>query len=133
MLIADGALDEIPEPIVDFLRLLEKTNRLSEVGFRRRNLPSLLLRFFRDLRDVFLTCMRCLKTNGEMMLVIGDSYTTTNGKRRLIPTTHFTRLIGEHVGLQPVEEIEISVTTDNHKHVRHAITKNVVIRMRKPA
>jgi hypothetical protein len=54
-----------------------------------------------------------------------------DGKERGIPTTRFVEMLGLSAGLERVERIPITVTTDNHKHVKNAITENAVIRMRR--
>ncbi len=131
-LLTDAKVD-LPSDIAEFLRDLYRTNSSVDVGFRRRNLPALLVRFFRDMRDVLVNCLRHLKPDAEAMIVVGDSYTMVNKERRLIPTTAFLEAIGRTIGFESMEQIEISVTTDNHKHIKNAITKNMVLRLRRPA
>ena len=54
------------------------------------------------------------------------------GKRCRIPTTDFVELICNDVGLQTKERIPITVTTENYKHIKNAITENTVLRMKRP-
>ncbi|MCG3178603.1 MAG: hypothetical protein BIFFINMI_00931 [Phycisphaerae bacterium] len=123
----------LPDEIVRFLRSLYEKNSKNGVGFRRRNMPALLLRFFKDMNAVLTNCSRLLKPGGEAMIVLGDSCTTVDGEQWVIPTTRYVESLGVLAGLEPVEHIPITVTTDNHKHVKNAITENVVIRMRRSA
>ncbi|MCX5671366.1 MAG: DNA methyltransferase [Planctomycetota bacterium] len=124
---------DLPAEVCDFLRDLYESNSADSVGFRRRNLPALLLRFFWDMKAVLLNCRACLKPGAQAMIVVGDSYTIVDGKQHLIPTTAFLESIGRSVGLESLDQIEITVTTDNHKHIKNAITRNVVLRMKCPA
>ena len=124
---------DLPDEIAEFLRAIYERNVADDVGFRRRNVPALLLRFFKDMKSVLLNCARLLKPGAEAMIVLGDSWTMVDGKERVIPTTRFVELLGVHAGLERVEQIPITVTTDNHKHVKNAITENAVIRLKRPS
>jgi DNA modification methylase len=121
----------LPTDIIDFIHSLYVTNIREEVGFRKRNLPSLLLRFFTDMQRVLLNCKGLLKSSGQAMIVIGDNSTTVNGKATAIPTTKLLLCLSEHVGFDCVEQIPITVTTENLQHIRHAITRNTVLWLRK--
>ena len=50
-----------------------------------------------------------------------------------IPTTDYVQDIAVASGLEMVERIDISVTTENLVHIKNAITENVVLRLRKPS
>lgn len=119
----------LPVPILDYVQALHNASRRHSPGFRRRNLPSLLLRFFGDIRKVFLNCRDVLHSKGEALIVIGDNYTMVNRVRKRIPTTEFLVELAEEVGLRLVESIPITVTTENLKHTKHAITRNTVLRL----
>lgn len=121
----------LPSNVVAFLKNLLATTRDNDVGFRRKNLPSLLLRFFADMAEVMTQCLRVLRTDGEMLFVVGDSTTEVDGKRVRIPTTDFVRDIACHLGMTCVEEINIEVTVENLKHIKHAITENRVLRLKR--
>lgn len=121
----------LPDEIGVFIRRLYKAGEAGRVGFRRRNRPALLLRFFQDLSDVFLNCHRALKEAGECYVIIGDNVTRVNGEEWRIPTSSFTRLVAETNGFELREALPISVTTEDLKHIKHAIRENVVLRLRR--
>jgi DNA modification methylase len=122
----------LPAEIIEFIQRLYVANSKNGVGFRRKNLPALLLRFFTDMRRVLLNCKELLKPSGQAMVVIGDNTTTVDGKVTLIPTSKFLVQLSQHVGLRCVEQIPITVTTENLLHIRHAITQNTVLWLRHP-
>ena len=64
------------------------------------------------------------------MIVIGDNRIRVNGDYERIPTTEFVRDIAVNCGMELVESIDISVTTENLVHIKNAITKNVVLRLK---
>ena len=121
----------LPKPIIEFISDLHRRNSRGSVGFRRRNMPALLLRFFRNMKVILTNCTEYMRPGAEAMIVVGDSYTVVGKKRRVIPTTDFIEAIGKSIGLRPIEHIPISVTTENLLHIRNAIKKNLVLRMRK--
>ncbi|HGM9748162.1 site-specific DNA-methyltransferase [Morganella morganii] len=101
-------------------------------GFRKRNMPALMVRYLIDMSAALGQAKRLLRSGGEMMIVIGDNKTTINGKVILIPCTDLIEEIACTQGMTMVERIDISVTTENFKHIKNAIVKNVVLRLRKP-
>jgi len=126
--------DDLPKPVYLFLRRLRQLISGSpSAGFRKRNMPALLYRFYRDMDAVVLQMHRLMKQGAEAMIVIGDSRMTIEGTEVRIPTTDLLECIARERGLSPVERIDISVTTENLVHLRNAITENVVLRLRKPA
>lgn len=127
----EGGVD-LPRDIGSFLGELYERNSRDGVGFRRRNMPSLLLRFFRDMQAILKQCAHLMRPGAEAMIVVGDSRTVVDGEDWVIPTTRFIEMLGKEAGLESVERIPITVTTDNHKHVRNAITENAVIRLKCP-
>lgn len=127
-----NSLVNLPDTISSFLISLQSTICGSTVGFRRQNIPSLLLRFFIGIEEVLSNCFELLKPGGEIMIVIGDNSTIISDEIIRIPTTDFTEDIAKFVGFDPVEQIPITVTTENLIHIKNAITKNVVLRLKKP-
>jgi hypothetical protein len=123
---------ELPPSVLDYLRGLHARVANADVGFRRQNMPALLLRFFLDMAAVLANCRRALRSGGEAMIVVGDNRTQVDGEFERIPTTDFLADIAGSLGLLPAEHIDISVTTENLVHIKNAITKNVVLRFRKP-
>jgi DNA modification methylase len=119
------------EHVGSFLKKLRNELSGSDVGFRRKNMPALLFRFFRDMKAVLRNCHRALKVGGDAMIVIGDNKMELAGRELRIPTTDFVESLGESVGFRSVDRFDISVTTENLIHIKNAITQNVVLRLRR--
>jgi hypothetical protein len=64
------------------------------------------------------------------MIVIGDNRMSVDGDFERISTTDFVQDIAINCGMELIERIDISVTTENLVHVKNAITKNVVLRLK---
>ena len=92
-------------------------------------MPALLTRFFLDMASVIQNCHRLLRPGAEAMIVIGDNRVRVGPDFERIPTTDFVRDIALESGMTLVESLDISVTTENLMHIKHAITKNVVLRL----
>ena len=119
----------LPDDVHEYLFTLLSRVSKADVGFRRKNMPSLLRRFFEDMSHVIRNCHTVLRTGGEAMIVIGDNRMRVNDEYERIPTTDLVEAIAIDNGFQLLERIDISVTTENLVHIKNAITKNVVLRL----
>lgn len=123
----------LPKKTKSFLtRLTKDITADLDAGFRKRNGPALLTRYFLDMQKTLVNCAHVLKSNGDIMMVMGDNQTTVNGKKILVPCTDLVAEIASDVGLEMIERIDVSVTTENLRHIKNAILGNVVLRFRKP-
>jgi DNA-binding transcriptional regulator YbjK len=118
-----------PKRLETYLRDLARRIESASVGFRRENMPALLVRFFSDMDKVLQNCAKVLRKDGEAMVVIGDNRTRVRKTFERIPTTDFVEELAETHGLRLRERIDISVTTENLLHIKNAITKNAVLRL----
>ena len=122
----------LPDSVSDYLYTFHKRVSTADVGFRRKNMPTLLSRFFLDMASVLKNCQHVLRPGGEAMIVIGDNRIRVDSDYERIPTTEFVRDIAINCGMELVENIDISVTTENLVHIKNAITENVVLRLKAP-
>jgi hypothetical protein len=95
-------------------------------------MPALLQRFFLDMSAVLKNCLQVLRPGGEAMIVIGDNRIRVDGGYERIATTDFVQDIAVDHGMELIERIDISVTMENLVHIKHAITENVVLRLKTP-
>ncbi len=122
----------LPQSVREYLQNLHRRVSKATVGFRRKNMPALLFRFFKDMALVLKNCRHVLRPGGEAMIVIGDNRMRVDGDYERIATTDFVRDIAVDCGLELLERIDISVTTENLVHIKNAITENVVLRLVAP-
>ena len=120
----------LPDGVCDYLHTLHHRLSMADVGFRRKNMPSLLTRFFLDMASVLENCCDILRPGGEAMIIIGDNRMRVDSDYERIPTTKFVSDIAVNCGMELVECIDISVTTENLVHMKNAITENVVLRLK---
>jgi hypothetical protein len=124
----------LPKGSQSFLKVMSKSVEADEsAGFRKRNSPALFARYLHDMAATIEQGRTFLRSGGEIMMVIGDNYTTIGGNKIRIPCTDLIEEIAIEAGFDPVERIDISVTTENLKHIKNAILENVVLRLRAPS
>ncbi|KAF5072917.1 hypothetical protein DSECCO2_197000 [anaerobic digester metagenome] len=90
--------DELPSEICELIDLIANTNHNNSVGFRRRNLPALLAKYYLDMHEVLKNTKKMLKPCKYGFFVVGNNSTIVDGKRIEIPTNQFLWKIAEKCG-----------------------------------
>ncbi|MBM3156910.1 MAG: hypothetical protein FJ004_06460 [Chloroflexi bacterium] len=101
----------------------ENTN----VGFRRKNLPALLGKYFSDMAKVLRGVNELVKDDGHIFFVVGDNHTMAHGKRINIETGKLTGLIGEAVGLKLIESIPMDMLTPRDIFKKNSVASESII------
>lgn len=126
-LLDHSATDYLPIEVLDAIRSIYKANKSIDVGFRRANMPSLLWRYYLDMKENLLQVYKVLRHGAKAYYVIGDSRTKAGGSWVKIETCKNIRQIGEMIGFRCVDSIEIDVTLAKYRHMKNSITKNQVV------
>jgi len=121
----------VSKKAVRVIKRVHNLNSNSDVGFRRKNMASLLYRYFNDVTKVFTNLNQIIKKNGDIFIVIGDNFTTAGGKKIVIPTTEILKETSKKIGWTLENEIPITVTTDGFMHMKHAIMKNSILHFKR--
>jgi DNA modification methylase len=108
-----------------------RRNAEADVGFRRKNQAALLFRYFEDMSTALTNVSELLRAGGHAFMVLGNNTTEAGGKDVLVDSIGVMKEIGQAVGWALYREIPISVTTENLKHQRNAITKNSIMWFKK--
>lgn len=112
---------QLPAVVVGQILSIKSANDKASVGFRRRNLPALLYRYFIDMRSVLRNAGTALRSGGLCAVVIGDSYTVAGNKKVRIRTADFLTAIAEEAGLHCIERIPMGGQTAYLPHQRNGI------------
>jgi len=85
-----------------------------DVGFRRRNLPALLGRYYLDMLDAMRSAHALMKDGAHGYYVVGNNSSVVDGEKVEIPTDQFLVDIGAAAGWHPEETIpmELLVSRD---------------------
>jgi DNA modification methylase len=130
MLLRQEAALGLPARTVSFLESLQRAVAADKnAGFRRQQLPAVLLRYFSAMSRVLSHIGERLAPGADVTLVLGDSATTIDGVRWTIPTVDEVLAIAKERGLALVDGIPITVTREALLNSRHSITENRIIRL----
>jgi site-specific DNA-methyltransferase (cytosine-N4-specific) len=126
----DGRL--LPDPVRKLIRKIGRLNDGTDAGFRRKNLPALLSKYFFDMRNVMQGVFDVLKPGGHAFVVVGNNHTIAGGIRVDIETAKLlaetARLIGFKV--QPSLPMEMLVSRDIFR--KNAMATEEILFLRKP-
>jgi site-specific DNA-methyltransferase (cytosine-N4-specific) len=90
----------LPKSVVSFINMISSTNHKEGIGFRRKNLPALLGKYFFDMRTAMLNAHKMVKPGSFAFYVVGNNSTIISGERVIIPTAEFLWDIADVVGWQ---------------------------------
>ena len=112
--------EERPREIPLLIDRIAEHNHCEQVGFRRRNLPALLGKYFLDMLDAMRTTHSLMKNGAHGYYIVGNNSTVVDGEKIEIPTDRFLFKIGEKAGWTCRELIpmELLVSRDIFKENR---------------
>ncbi len=100
---------ELPDEISSLIDRIAAVNHGEGVGFRRRNLPALLGKYFLSMLDAMRSAREMMKPGAFGYYVVGNNSTEVNGEKIEIPTDHFLFGLGAAAGWTPVEQIPMEL------------------------
>ncbi len=105
---------ELPRAISAMIDGIADHNHGDGVGFRRRNLPALLGKYFLDMLDAMRSAHKLMKPGANGYYVVGNNSTAVDGTKIEIPTDHFLYEIGAFAGWTCLEKLpmELLVSRD---------------------
>ncbi len=105
---------ELPAEITALINLIGESNHGEGVGFRRRNLPALLGKYFLCMLDAMRSARQLMKPGAFGYYVVGNNSTKVGGEKIEIPTDRFLFDLGAAAGWKPIERIpmELIVSRD---------------------
>lgn len=89
---------ELPSTVNKTIEKLALSNHKEGVGFRRRNLPALLGKYFLDMAEAMGSARTMMKPGNFGFYIVGNNSTRVNGERITIETDRFLWEIGKLVG-----------------------------------
>jgi len=116
---------------IDLISQVFSLNNINEVGFRRKNMASLLYNYFSSMTQCIENSHNLIKPDGSMFMVIGDNVTTSGKEKICIKTTQMLIDTAQYHGFDLHEQIPISVTTENMKHISNSIKENTILWFKK--
>lgn len=112
---------------IDLINRIHKLNSENNVGFRRKNMASLLYKYFSSMTSWMSTMDALLKKGSPAFIVIGNNVTSSLDVKINIESTTMLKETAQHLNWNLVNDIPISVTTENLKHSSNSIKENSIL------
>jgi hypothetical protein len=98
-----------------------------EIGFRRRNLPALLGKYFLDMLDAMRSARALMRRGGSGYYVVGNNSTEIHGERVEIATDEFLFAVGEAAGWKQTEVIDMELLPSRDIFKENRGSKEVIL------
>ncbi len=122
---------KLPESVAQLIERIECLNSTADVGFRRRNLPALLAKYFCDMYDVFGGIAHLLKPGGKAYVVVGNNHTIAGGQKVDIETAKLLIDTAVMVGLEASEHIPMEMLSSRDIFKKNAVASEVILSFRR--
>jgi hypothetical protein len=99
----------LPRSAQELIDKIERLNSGSSVGFRRKNLASLLAKYFFDMRSVLVSSQTMMRDGGTIFMVVGNNRTTAGNVDVKIQTANLLIDIGREIGLEFIENLPMDM------------------------
>lgn len=123
----------LPNSIHALIDRIDTLNNGTSVGFRRRNLPALLAKYFLDMREVIAEVRKLLKSRGLAFVVVGNNHTIAGGKRVEIPTASLLCDIARQLDFEVAPPIAMEMLVSRDIFKRNATASEEILAFRRPA
>jgi DNA modification methylase len=121
---------DLPESTLSFLSDFSAAVAAdSAAGFRRRQGPAVLFRYFVSIGSVLGNLAANAQRGAPCWLVLGNSRSTIGGETWVIPTIDEVAAIAERAGFVLRDRLPITVTREDLLNARHAITRNEILHL----
>ncbi len=124
---------DTPRSVTILIEEIARLNRTAPVGFRRQNLPSLLAKYFTDMRAVFADMVQLLRPGAPAYVVVGNNHTIAGGKHVTINTADLLVELAESVGLTPERTIPMEMLVSRDIFRKNAVASEYILCFRKLA
>lgn len=123
--------DLLSNETIDLVEKIAYLNGTNEVGFRRKNLPFLLAKYFLDMRKVMDSCFQMLKPGGTAFFVVGNNHTIAGGEKVEIPTDKLIRQLAEKSGFHWKESISMELLKSRDIFKKNAGSAETILCLQK--
>jgi site-specific DNA-methyltransferase (cytosine-N4-specific) len=121
------ASSALPEDVRALCHRAQKLSASPEDGFRRKNVPALLLRYFRDMQAVFKNVLPWVQPSGFFAMVVGPNRTVLGGQEIPIDTPSLLAQVAVAEGWMLREIVPLNAYQRYDLHQRNAIREEALV------
>lgn len=122
----------LPLAVRDLIRRIDSLNSGENVGFRRRNLPALLSKYFFDMTEVMQGIYHALKPGKCAFVVVGNNHTIAGGHRVNIETASLLQDVARLIGFEVAESWPMDMLVSRDIFKKNAMSSEEILALRKP-
>ena len=122
----------LPQSVSDLIDKVSNLNEGTGVGFRRRNLPALLSKYFFDMKKVIEGMKVALKPGKCAFVVVGNNHTIAGGQRVDIQTAKLLQDIAASIGFEIAMPLQMDMLVSRDIFKGNAMASEEILVFRKP-
>ena len=122
----------LPQNTRALIDRIDRLNRAGDVGFRRRNLSTLLAKYFFDMREVIEQVFALLRPGSPMFLVVGNNRTTAGNQPIEIRTADHLIEIAQSIGGRLTDNVPMDMLVSRDIFKKNAVRSERILRIDKP-
>ena len=122
---------DVAEEVWLFCKSLKEAYDPDNDGFRRRNTPAVLYRYFAGMSRVMAMAVKYLRRGGWVAFIVGPNRTSLGGEQFLIDTPTLLAATGAHVGLQLCDMYQLNAYSRYDVHSRNSIREERLLVMQR--
>lgn len=123
--------DLLPGSVQKLIDKIAKLNDIADVGFRRKNLPALLAKYFLDMRLVLAAMHKVLRQGRPAFVVVGNNHTIAGGQRVEIETATLLAELGEMVGFKQGTHRPMEMLLSRDIFRNNAVASEYILELRR--
>lgn len=123
----------LPRSVSELIQKVDTLNAGTDVGFRRRNLPPLLTKYFLDMQQVLKGMKNVLRPGCPAYVVIGNNHTIAGGERVEIETATLLVDIAIATGFKVEDRIPMEMLVSRDIFRNNAVASEEILCFRNPA
>ncbi len=121
----------LPKAIQILINQINELNARANVGFRRRNLPPLLAKYFFDMKETITSIHRVLKPRSFAFFVVGSNHTIAGGQRIDIFTASLLQDIAKQVGFHVADSLPMEMLVSRDIFRKNATASEEILALYK--
>lgn len=121
----------LPLAVQNLVKRVHDLNQTTQVGFRRRNVPALLAKYFTDMQAVLQEMSVLLRKGASAFVVVGNNHTIAGGQRVDIDTAYLLGELGETVGLRLEENLPMDMLVSRDIHRKNTVASESILFFRR--